>query len=147
MYKQYYLTIGKERDYNVPVFLRIKDSLGNDIVREDSSSLWELYFYGTSAPKIQLRSGDSYKLWVEVDSSFDNSFYEIRWTVKQDYSTIIKKGTGNVIDFTLNNKNVSYAPEIYISLTTKRDWHRFHNVDDIIKLNYGKILPPVEDTY
>ncbi len=66
---------------------------------------------------------------------------------KQDYSTIIKKGTGNVIDFTLNNKNVSYAPEIYISLTTKRDWHRFHNVDDIIKLNYGKILPPVEDTY
>lgn len=147
VYKQYYLTIGKERDYNVPVFLRIKDSLGNDIVREDSSSLWELYFYGTSAPKIQLRSGDSYKLWVEVDSSFDNSFYEIRWTVKQDYSTIIKKGTGNVIDFTLNNKNVSYAPEIYISLTTKRDWHRFHNVDDIIKLNYGEILPPVEDTY
>ena len=119
VFKQYYSTIGKERDYNVPVFLRIKDSLGNDIVREDTRYAWELHFYGHLAPEIQLRSGDQYKLWVEVDSSFDSSFYEIRWVVKQDYTTLIKKGTGNVIDFTLTNKNVSYAPEIHIDLTTK----------------------------
>jgi len=31
------------------------------------------------------------------------------------------KGTGSVIDFTLNNKNVLYAPEIQIFLITKRD--------------------------
>ena len=147
VFKQYYSTIGKERDYNVPVFLRIKDSLGNDIVREDTRYAWELHFYGHLAPKIQLRSGDQYKLWVEVDSSFDSSFYEIRWIVKQDYTTLIKKGTGNVIDFTLTNKNVSYAPEIHIELTTKRDWHRFHEVDDSIKLNYERVLPPIEDTY
>lgn len=111
--------MGKERDYNVPVFLRIKDSLGNDFIREDSQYAWELHFYGNTAPKIQLRSGDRYKLWVEVDSSFDSSFYEIRWVVKQDYTTQICKGTGNVIDFTLTNKNVSYASEIYIALITK----------------------------
>mgnify|MGYP004454253287 CR=1 FL=1 len=147
VYKQYYLAVGKERDYNVPVFLRIRDSLGNDIFREDSRYSWELHFYGGPAPKIQLRSGDSYKLWVEVDSSFDSSFYEIRWTVKQNYTTVIKKGTGCAIEFTLNNKNVSYAPEIQISLVTKREWHRFHDVDDIIKLNYEQVLPPIEDTY
>lgn len=147
VYKQYYLAVGKERDYNVPVFLRIKDSLGNDIFREDSRYSWELHFYGGLAPKIQLRSGDSYKLWVEVDSSFDSSFYEIRWTVKQNYTTVIKKGIGCAIEFTLNNKNVSYAPEIQISLVTKREWHRFHDVDDIIKLNYAQVLPPIEDTY
>lgn len=147
VYKQHYLALGKERDYNVPVFLRIKDSLGNDIIREDTSYSWEIHFYGHDAPKIQLRSGDSYKLWVEVDSSFDSSFYEIHWRVMQDYTTVIKKGTGSVIDFTLNNKNVSYAPEIHISLVTKRDWHRFHDIDDIIKLNYKQILPPIEDTY
>ena len=147
VFKQHYLTIGKERDYNVPVFLRIKDSLGNDIIREDSQYAWELHFYGHSAPKIQLRSGDQYKLWVEVDSSFDSSFYEIKWIVKQDYTTLIKKGTGNVIEFALTNKNVSYAPEIVIELTTKRDWHRFHDIDDSIKLNYERVLPPIEDTY
>ena len=147
VFKQYYAALGRERDYNVPVFLRLKDSLGNDIVREDPRYTWELHFYGTTAPKIQLRSGDRYKLWVEVDSSFDSSFYEIEWIVKQDYRTLIEKGTGNVIDFTLSNKNVSYAPEIHIELTTKRDWHRFHTVDDSIKLNYERVLPPIEDTY
>ncbi len=147
VYKQHYVSIGKDRDYNVPVFLRIKDSLGHDIIREDSRYSWELHFYGNLAPKIQLRSGDSYKLWVEVDSSFDSSFYEIKWVVKQDFRTDIKKGTGNVIEFTLSNKHVSYAPEIYISLVTKRDWHRFHEVDDMIKLNYENVLPPIEDAY
>ena len=147
VYKQHYIAIGKERDYNVPVFLRIKDSLGHDIVREKSSYSWEIYFHGGIAPRIQLRSGDRYKLWVEVDSSFDSSFYEITWIVKQDYTTVIKKGTGNVIEFTLNNKHVSYSPEINISLVTKRDWHRFRGVDDIIKLSYEEVLPPIEDTY
>lgn len=147
VYKQHYLAIGKEKDYNVPVFLRIKDSLGNDIIRENSRNSWELYFYGIEAPEIQLRSGDNYKLWVEVDSSFDSSFYEISWRVVQDYTTTIKKGAGSVIDITLNNKNVSYAPEIYIYLTTKREWHRFHDTDDVIRLHYRRILPPIKDTY
>ena len=84
VFMQYYSAIGKEQDYNVPVFLRIKDSLGNDFIREDPQYAWEMHFYGHTAPKIQLRSGDCYKLWVEVDSSFDSSFYEIHWMVKQD---------------------------------------------------------------
>jgi len=145
VYKQHYVAIGKDRDYNVPVFLRIKDSLGHDIIREDSSYGWEIHFYGYREPMIQLRSGDSYKLWVEVDSSFDSSFYEITWIVKQDYRTEINKGTGNVVEFTLNNKHVSYAPEIVITLTTKRDWHRFHEIDDRIELHYKPVLPPIED--
>ena len=147
VFKQYYSTIGKEQDYNVPVFLRIKDSLGNDFIRENTQNEWELRFYGITAPKIQLRSGERYKIWVEVDSSFDCSFYEVKWIVKQSYTTEIKRGTGNVIDFTLTNKNVSYMPEIYITLTTKRDWHRFRNVDDFIRLRYESVLPPIEDTY
>ena len=147
VFKQYYFSLGKERDYNVPVFLRIKDSLGNDFVREKSGYIWEMHFYGITAPKIQLRSGDHYKLWVEVDSSFDSSFYQIKWIIKQDYTTVIKEGTGNVIEFTPSNKNVSYMPEIQITLITKRDWHRFHDVDDTIKLTYKNVLPPIEDTF
>lgn len=58
-----------------------------------------------------------------------------------------KKRIGNVIEFTLSNKQVSYAPQIFISLVTKRDWYRFHDVDDMIKLNYERVLPPIEDTY
>lgn len=147
VFKQHYVEIGKERDYNVPIVLRIKDSLGHDFIREHLESKWEMHFYGITAPKIQLRSGERYKMWIEVDSSFDQNFYEIAWVVNRDYSTILKKGTGNVIDFTLTNKDVSYSPEITILLTTKRDWHRFRIVDDHITLNFDQILPPIEDTY
>lgn len=148
-YKQHYVAVGKERNYNVPVILRIKDSLGNDMIRDDINNIWELRFYGGNlAPKVQLRSGDSYKLWLEVDSSFDSSFYNILWTAEQSVSsTPIKKGTGSVIELTFSNKNVSYNPIIWIYLTTKRDWHRFGSSDDIVVLRYEEILPPIEDTY
>lgn len=146
VYKQHYAVLGKDKDYNVPVILRIKDSLGHDLVREDLQCGWELYFFGTTAPKISFRSGDEYKLWLEVDSSFDSSFYEIRWIVKQGYNTLISKGTGSIIQFALTNKNVSYGPDIVIELTTKRDWHRFHEVDDRVVLHFGRVLPPIEDT-
>lgn len=147
VFKQHYVSLGKDKDYNVPVFLRIKDCLGNDLIRKDSNYKWEEYLYGGTAPKIQLRSGDSYKLWIEVDSSFPSSFYTIKWAVVQDLTTVVAKGTGDTISFTLTNKNVSYAPEIRLELTTKRDWHRFHDVDDMVALHYSKVLPPIEDTY
>ena len=67
--------------------------------------------------------------------------------MKQDYKTVINKGTGNEINFVLTNKNVSYAPEKIIELVTKREWHRFHEIDDSIKMNLQRVLPPIEDLY
>ena len=30
-------------------------------------------------PTVRLRPGEDYKIWLEVDGSFDSSFYEIEW--------------------------------------------------------------------
>jgi len=149
VFKRYYQALGKERDYNVPVFLRIKDCQGNDLTREDSSYTWELYFRHRLGTHVQLRSGEEYKLWVEVDSSYDYSSYDIAWSVTQGYSESdkIAKGIGNEIRFNVTNKNVSYSPEITIILTTKKDWHRFRKIDDMIKISLDEVLPPIEDTY
>ena len=147
VYKQHYAVLGKDKEYNVPIILRIKDSLGHDFIRESSQGQWEMHCYGYRTPKVALRSGDEYKLWIEVDSSFDSSFYDIRWIVKQDYTTLINKGTGRIIQFTLTNKHVSYAPEIVIELITKRDWHRFHEIDDQVVIHLESVLPPIEDTF
>ena len=147
--KEYYVKLGKERDYNVPTFTRIKDSLGNDIVRPAStaSCSWEMFCNGSFAPKIQLRSGDRYKLCVEVDGGFDPSTYTIQWVVVQNLSDVICRGTGNTVDFALNVENVSYRPEIRIDLISKKAWHRFHKTDDYIIMNLEDVLPPIEDTY
>lgn len=146
-YKLFYELLGKGRDYNVPVILRIKDCLGNDLVREDTRYSWEIHFLGGGGrPKVQLRSGDEYRLWLEVDSSFDPSFYEISWNVQRLFEPFAK-GKGCEIRFKVSNKEVSYAPTIHIALTTKRDWHRFHDEDDRVKISLEQVLPPIEDTF
>lgn len=146
-YKEYYVKLGKERNYNVPVILRIKDCLGHDIVRRDLYHTWKIYSIEQEGqPEMHLRSGDEYFLWIEVDSSFDPSFYEIRWDVKALYESFAK-GSGPEIRFRVSNKEVSYAPHIDIILKTKRDWHRFHEVDDIVEISLNQVLPPIKDTY
>ena len=147
VFKAYYQKLGKAKDYNVPVFIRIKDCFGNDIIRNNSQSFWEVYLWGNNDPHVQLRSGDEYKLWVEVDSSFDSSLYKIHWHVQQLSFDRIADGSGNEIRFTVKNNDVSYSPEIIIYLTTTKEWHRFGKFDDYIKILLGKVLPPIEDTY
>lgn len=147
VFKLYYQMQGKGRDYNVPVFLRIKDCFGNDIVREDSSYSWDVYFKHNLGPTVQLRSGDEYKLWVEVDSSFNSSDYNIDWYVLYGLTNSIAKGSGTEVSFTVTNKHVSYSPEITIYLTTKKEWHRFGKHDDLIEIRLENVLPPIEDTY
>ena len=145
IYKQYYLTIGKEKIYNVPTFFRIKDCFGHDIIRGDSSYSWTVMSH-VHMGNLQLHSKQAYKLWVEVDGSFDSSFYELTWEIQRSSKTIYK-GHGNVIEFSPTNNDVSYLLQIIITLTTKRDWHRFQTVDDIVEIHFDEVLPPIEDTY
>lgn len=148
VYKVYYQGLGKAREYNVPVFLRIKDCFGNDIVREDTRYTWSVHLNHGLVPKVQLHSGDTYKLWVEVDSSFNNSLYEISWSVSYLFKPIAK-GTGTEISFAVTNKVVSSSPTIRIKLKTKKEWHRFGNIDcdDLVEIHLADVLPPIEDTY
>lgn len=98
-------------------------------------------------PTVRLRPGEDYKIWLEVDGSFDSSFYEIEWKIIQSVNDVIKKGIGKDIEFTPEIGNVSYAPEIYVFLTTKRNWHRCGTYDDVVVISLGKTLPPIEDSY
>ena len=65
VFKAYYKSKGKEKKYNVPLVMRIKDSLGNDIIRPEIEHSWEISlssFPDENLQEINLRSGESYKL-------------------------------------------------------------------------------------
>ena len=146
VFKHYYDSLGKSREYNVPTFIRIKDCFGNDVI-VDSTNHYKIYFTFPLGPKVQLRSGDSYKLWVETDPSFDSALYEISWGVRYYGNEIIKKGVGKIIEFAVENKHVSYSPTIIIVLTTNKKWHRHGTFDDSVEIRLEEILPPIEETY
>ncbi|MBE5862686.1 MAG: hypothetical protein E7295_07530 [Lachnospiraceae bacterium] len=151
----YYKKIGKEKVYNVPTFLSVRDSWGRIMNREDASYTWEISDrvfsnnFLSDLTQTHLRSGDTYRIILEVDASFPEEFYEIKWCVTYSLCEVIAKGKGNVIEFKVDDKCVSYTPCIYADLITKRSWHRFANIgcDDHIEIHLSEVFPPIEDEF
>ena len=149
-FKSYYDQQGKKREYNIPVFIRIKDSLGNDQIRKHMEyHPWEINCTGCHGdPKVVLRSGDTYKLWVEVDGSFPEDSYDVTWKFSCGKREL--KGNGNIVEVTFDDKDVSNWFEVSFFLRTHNTWHRraLCDNDDEIKLSsFGDILPPISSTY
>ena len=150
--KMYYVSLGKEREYNVPIFTRIKDSLGNDYPRAQLEYYpWDEHFYGGprydggigERPKPIFHSGESYKVWVEVDDSFNENTYLVSW--KYVCGKREAKGKGKCVEISFMDDMVSYPLEIQFSLKTTNSWHRMaiKDCDDALIINYECILPPV----
>lgn len=129
-FKMHYQKIGKEQDYNVPIFIEVHDSEGGNYIRKDTKHSWDLWpghnysNYPNIGKEIRLRSGDEYKLKVIVDSSFDSSSYRIEWSIDYEFHRA-KAGTGSTIEFTATDDMVSRMIELKIKLITNKSWHRF----------------------
>lgn len=153
--KAYYRRTGKEKEYNVPLFIRATDSLGNVFLPEKEGFHLELY-RDTSKPitageyGIKLRAGETYGLSVVVDPAFDPSTYSLEWSVMsglagENYRKKWKNTTQ--IEFPVVNKTVGSSFEITCRLKTHKDWHKYNWYDDCFEVNVYAILPPIEDTY
>lgn len=137
-YKEYYVKIGKEQEYNVPYFTKVQDSLGRCGYRDET----KVEKLSLPYEKTKFRPGDVYKIWVEVDASFPEDFYEIIWSMNDK-----KVATGKEFIFVPTVDMVSSMKFVYCSLVTKRQWHKYRTYDDGFSILIGEILPPIEDLY
>lgn len=153
--KAYYRRTGKEKEYNVPLFIRATDSLGNVFLPEkegfplklcvDLSKPIPAKDYG-----VKLRAGETYGLSIVVDPAFDPSTYSLEWLVLSglvgdNYKRKWKDVTQ--IEFPVVNKTVGSSFEITCRLKTHKAWHKHNWYDDCFEVHIHTILPPVEDTY
>lgn len=139
-YNDYYKKIGKSKVYNVPQFIKVEDSYGRCKYRQGDKI--EDLSVGNGC--LELRPGDIYKIWVEVDSVFPEQFYDITWFMDNR-----EVGHGKYFEYSPKVKDVSAYRliRLYCSLTTKREWHKSGNSDDWYDTTIGQILPPIEDSY
>lgn len=137
-YKSYYVNTGKEQEYNVPFFVKVEDSLGRCGYRDETKT------EKISLPyeKIKFRPGDEYKVWVEVDGSFPEDFYEITWWMNDK-----KVATGKEFVFKATIDMVASLQFVYCNLKTKRQWHKYRTTDDCFSIFIGEVLPPIEESY
>ena len=157
-YKAYYINMGKEREFNVPVILSLSDSQGNRVFRKDTNYVWTIHNINPNnrversvfpdAIYTEHRSGDHYEIELDVDSSFSPETYNIYWSMQCGRNEVAS-GQGNKISIDFTNKMVAFDPEITVQIITNKEWHRFAYLecDDKVEIKLSKVFPPIEDTY
>ena len=140
--KNYYTELNEASNYNVPMIIKITDSLGNEIhstqIKRNNTGRGACIL--TKDEKNFLRPGDNLQLGVEVDASFPIDSYDIEWVCRYPgYETI-----NNDRNFVLliDEKCVREDFTVSCKVTSRQGWHRCGDCDDSVSLVY-KVLPPI----
>ena len=137
--KKYYKDRGLERMWNVPRIVRIVDSLGNTFDNPTD-------FHGSSSifiiPNL-LYCGETYSVSVEVDSSFAQSDYEIKWMARDSNTKEYKNKDKFTITFL--PKHVSERYYISCRIISKQEWHKYSGSYDCEVSLQLTIFPPPEE--
>jgi hypothetical protein len=138
--KMYYNDMNLEKEYNVPLILKLTDSLGGVFYRNqmggDQGDQIAKNFIDD--PKYHLRPGDTLTLEVEIDPAFSEDNYKIEWAYELDISN---KKTGKKYVLNITERYVTQRFAILCSVTQlDQPWHRLGHWDDMMHLYY-KILP------
>ena len=136
--KEYYIKIGREKEYNVPFFIKVEDNYGRCKYLQEN----KLDDLGMGTGILKLRPGEVYKIWIYADSNFPEDFYDIIWVMNDK-----EVGRGNYFEYHVTVKDVSRLLLLSCSLITKRQWHKYYYLDDSYSTSIGEVLPPVEDLY
>lgn len=143
--KEYYQKTGKEKDYNVPTFVKISDSQGLIYHFSSDGNNW---LTDKECGSIKLRSGEIYRVEVEVDPTFDPSGFSLEWYCEWEYEEKYKRFRDtNCIDIHITNEMVGRSLKICCTLTTDKKWHKHGSYDDYFQYEIKTILPPIEDCY
>ena len=137
--KTYYRKSGMSQDYNVPLILKVTDSLGNVYHREKMRT----QMGGVRAgPQVQeLRPGDILSVEIEVDPSYSPDTYTINWS--STYKIVGATTNEKKIQVHLNNTHVGEQFNLQCRIKTDKEWHRLGTgTDDLLVMSY-KVLPPV----
>ncbi|MBK3517294.1 hypothetical protein [Carboxylicivirga marina] len=135
--KKYYSKINMDQEFNVPLILKYKDSFGNTIFRNKFTGKTVVggnYISFINKEEYFLRPGDKISIEVEIDPTFPNESYSLKWSPTVEESE-------NKFSYIIKNKDVGEEFNISVSLTTTNDWHRLRGADDILVVKF-KVLPP-----
>lgn len=123
----------KMDEYGTPTFVRVSDNIGNTASLNDSRV--SVNFSDGKA----LRPGDTLRIEVEVDPTFDPASYDLTWTLDLFGDTY--DGQYNVFLIEITRNLIGSSLTISCTLTAKQEWHRHQHHDASIDIYY-KVLPP-----
>jgi hypothetical protein len=139
--KEHYAAMNEQREYNVPMIIKVADSLGNAFqdtgIARNSADFAEFNFYKTGSGR--LYPGDRLAVEVEVDPTFERSSYQLHWGWPGNQSSQFADTERVVID--IENSHVRERFSVKCRIISNRAWQRHGTHDDMVILSY-KVLPP-----
>lgn len=140
--KAYYRDLSMQNYFNVPTVLSIRDSIGNSksgyLLRgNDDNNIWVCF---NENPERFLNVGDTLRIEVEVDQSFNEDEYLVEWT--SDTPWYDKTPIGNTVEIKISEKQVGQKFLVMCRVTSNKNWHRLGDKDDELDILYT-VLPPL----
>lgn len=136
--KFYYKENNMNQDFNVPQIMRVTDSFGNTVFREQfNPQNSEVVQINLQKPEFILYPGDKLKIEIEIDPSFSKDDYTLKWTSSR---IIPDFGNSNQINLTIEEKHIGERLDFHCSVISKEVWHRFGSRDDMVMIWY-RVLP------
>jgi hypothetical protein len=132
---QHYTIIGMAKKYDAPSFVRFSDSVGH--VGYPASD--EEGFNFTN--QTHLRSGDSIRFEVEVDSHYTPDDYRVEWRIYLSNDSN-DTGVGTSFNLTLQPHHVNMGFTLLVYLISNKNWHRLGKWDATLTIVYT-VLPPI----
>ncbi len=131
--KNYYSKKGKERMWNVPRIIKIKDSFGNVFNNFKDESTCVVHINQL------MHVGDSYSLEIEIDPTFSKKDYTIEWKYK---NKVINNDKEN-FHIKFSNADVSENNSIDCEIIQNKEWHKY-TYHDFRVLIFFTVLPPID---
>lgn len=136
--KDYYRKEGMEKMFNVPMIIKVSDSLGNQFW--DSQISRNETGRGYCSPREPLNiitTGEPFSIEAEIDPSFAESTYSVAWLFKNKWHD------GKKLTVMLDESDVRMDFTLYCRvISNQHSWHRCGDVDDSIAIVY-KVVPPM----
>jgi len=134
--QKYFMEENREREFNVPTIVFVRDGWGRELNRTSNLSFPEKTIY----------VGDKIDIRVEIDSSYSNEDYSLTWLRHNSGMGVmptIAKDT-NHLEYEISDSDVSVLTIIRCRVIQSKGWHKHGNYDDELSIPF-KILPkPLE---
>lgn len=127
--------------FNVPQIIRVSDSIGRSVSREDLCHASNGIIWIDPDYEYNFRPKDRYRVQIEIDPSFTEDEYIINWNVNNEIMGDFNNK--NFCEICLENRHVSQNLSIQCDIISKKDWHRFSYFDDSLSVMIP-VFPPVE---
>ncbi len=137
--KEYYKKENAFMSFNVPQIIKVVDSFGQERYRESIYNDTASGLIWTRTDIDNLRPGDTYRLDIEIDPSFDPNDYEIEWRIANKIEEFRNK---KYFYITFDNSHIAELFTIYCKITSKKSWHKYTYFDDKLTVSL-KVLPPL----